>query len=471
MLKTFPASTPEHQGMNSLVLDSMMHFIRNTNQNIHHVTIIRNKQTVLDADIYPYTSKYTHDVASVTKSVVSLLIGIAIDKGFIKDENEPVLRFFPEINVSNQQLSFLTIKDLLTMLSGFDCNINEGEKALRDMRKTNDWVNFIFNMPMTSKPGDSFSYCSNNFYLLGEIIFRSTKLTPHDFAKKYLFRELKIKNTKWLANNKGIHHGWGDLFLHPTDMAKIGQLVLDKGKWQRKQVVSEQWITKSLKTVSTLQDEKGYGYGWWIHEQLGGYSEAIGRGEQIIAVIPSKNLVVIMLGGQFDQAMIGKYIFDAMESDQALSNNADNYRKLKTTIKEIASAPSFEAATTNQNLIRKLDKRTIVFEENITEIDSLQFDFISKERGNVTFYKKGTKEKYPFLLSENNYAIGLDTTLQLPVALKATLRNENEFVLHFNQLCKINNLYFYFTLNGAVITTTLEETSNYIKINITSSFN
>lgn len=98
LLKTFPASSPEQQGMSSLVLDSMMLFIKNTNQNIHHLTIIRNNQTVLDADIYPYSSHYLHDLASVTKSFTSLLIGIAIDKGFIKDENAPVLKFFPEVN-------------------------------------------------------------------------------------------------------------------------------------------------------------------------------------------------------------------------------------------------------------------------------------------------------------------------------------------------------------------------------------
>ncbi len=151
--------------MNSLVLDSMMLFIKNTNQNIHHLTIIRNKQTVLDAEIYPYSSQYVHDLASVTKSIVSILIVIAIDKAFIKDENQSVLKFFSEINVHNPELDSLKIRDLLTMCSGFDCNFKDGEKALRDMRKTNDWLNFIINMPMTSKPGDTFSYCSCNFHL------------------------------------------------------------------------------------------------------------------------------------------------------------------------------------------------------------------------------------------------------------------------------------------------------------------
>lgn len=200
LLKIFPASSPEQQGVNSLVLDSMMLFIKNTNQNIHHLTIIRNNQTILDADIYPYSSQYLHDLASVTKSITSLLIGIAIDKGFIKDKNEPVLKFFPEINAHNQLLDSLTIKNLISMRSGFDCSAEDGEKALSSMRKTNDWVNFIFNLPITSKPGDKFSYCSCNFYLLGEIIYRTTKLTPHEFANKYLFSPLQIEDTKWLTN-------------------------------------------------------------------------------------------------------------------------------------------------------------------------------------------------------------------------------------------------------------------------------
>src|SRR4030095_11873081 len=126
LLKIFPASTPEQQGVSSLVLDSMMLFIRTTNQNIHQLTIVRNNQTILDADFYPYSSQYLHDLASVTKSFTSLLIGIAIDKGFIKDENEPVLKFFPEINSHDQLLDSLEIKDLITMRSGFDCSVDHG---------------------------------------------------------------------------------------------------------------------------------------------------------------------------------------------------------------------------------------------------------------------------------------------------------------------------------------------------------
>jgi len=467
-LETFHESSPERQGMSSLVLDSMMLFIKNTHQNIHHITMIRNHRTVLDADIYPYSSQYRHDLASVTKSFTSLLIGIAIDKGFIKDENEPVLQFFPEITAHSQRLDSLTIKDLITMRSGFECGVEDGEKALSNMRKSKDWVKFIFDLPMTSKPGEKFSYCSCNFYILSEIISRATRLTPHEFAKKYLFAPLQISGTKWLTNYKGMNHGWGDLFFYSADMAKIGQMVLDSGRWQGRQIVSAQWIKKSLHTLTRLPDDKGYGYGWWTNDKVG-YDEAAGRGRQTISVIPSKNMVVTMLGGEFDAGTIGKYIFASVKSDKSLPNNPAGYHKLKTTVSAIALAPVPQSEKVNNSIIQKLNKRTIVLEKNIAEIDSLQF-FISKEKNTVVIYKNGLEAKYPFAFSTNSYALGFDPVLKLPVALQANFKNQDEFILHFNQLCRINNFYFHFVISGDRIATTMEETSNFVKIDIGSRF-
>jgi hypothetical protein len=355
------------------------------------------------------------------------------------------------------------------MRSGFDCSVEDGEMALSKMRETNDWINYIFNLPMTSKPGEKFSYCSCNFYLLGEIIYRVTKLIPHEFAKKYLFDPLQISDTKWLTNYKGMNHGWGDLFLYPADMAKIGQMVLDKGKWKGKQIVSGIWIRKSLETLSKLPDDKGYGYGWWTNDKVG-YYEAAGRGRQTISVVPSKNMVVTMLGGEFDAGTIGRYIFESIKSDKALPGNSNHSNKLKTTVKKIASVPTLKSFEISNNITKNLDKRTISFEKNITEIDSVQFDFVSSEKGAVTFYKNGSGEEYPFLFSMTNYALDVDPSLRLPVALQANFKNENEFVFHFNQLCRINNFYFHFMINGNNITTTMEETSNFIKTNIASSF-
>lgn len=467
LTETFPLSSPEQQGISSNVLNRMMLFIKDSNQNIHHLIIIRNGYAVLDADVYPYSSQYLHDIASVTKSITSLLTGIAIDKGFIKDENEKVLKFFPEITNHNKFLDSLKIKDLVTMTSGFACGVSDGEKALSEMRKSKDWVKFIFDLPMTSKPGETFSYCSCNFYLLGEIIYRATGLTPHEFAKKYLFSPLQISNSKWLANYKSINHGWGDLFLYPADMAKIGKMVLDKGKWQNKQVVSEQWITKCLQTFIKLSEDKGYTYGWWTNDKVG-YCEAAGRGRQTISVIPSKNMVVVMLGGEFDAGTIGKYIFKSIQSDAGLPENND-LAVLNKTTKEIALPLAAEHITINDTLIKKLNEATIAFEKNISAIDSMQFNFSSNTAGTVVLYRNDSKEKYPFAIDNKRYAISMDSTLQLPVALQAECKNANEFVLHYNQLCRINNFYFHFFIATNSITTTMEETSNFIKTNVAST--
>jgi hypothetical protein len=100
----------------------------------------------------------------------------------------------------------------------------------------------------------------------------------------------------------------------------------------------------------------------------------------------------------------------------------------------------------------------------------LQFDFLSKEKGTVVFYKFGKQEKYPLIFSTANYALGFDSTLKLPVAVQANFKNDSEFILHYNQLGRINNFYFDFIINGNNVMTTMEETSNFFKTNIASSF-
>ena len=469
ILKIFPLSIPEQQGISSGTLDSMLRFIYETNQNIHHLTIIRNDYTVLDADFYPYSSNDLHDLASVTKSITALLIGIAIDKKFIRDEDQPVLSFFPEVKSQNSVLNSLKIKDLITMTSGFACGTVDGEKALSDMRKSNDWVKFIFNLPMVSKPGETFSYCSCNFYLLAEILYRATHMTPYDFAKKYLFGPLQIDHSIWLSNDKKINHGWGDLFLFPADMAKIGKLMLDNGQWQNRQIVSRQWVAKCLKTNSRLNEEKGYGYGWWTYDKAGFY-EAAGRGRQTISIIPSKNMIVTMLGGEFDAGAIAKYIFQSLKSDKPLAENKSIYLELTNHIKQTASRPPIqEKMFVNDTLQKAMNGRTILFDKNISGIDSLRFNFFLGPESVVTFFRGQKRENYVFLLSKRKYAISVDSKFGLPVALQAEYSNNGEFILHYNQLCRINNFHFRFMVNEKGITTQLEETSNFIRTDIPAS--
>lgn len=466
--KVFPISPPEQQGVSSVTLDSMMQFIVGTQQNLHHLTIIKNKHTILDADIYPYSSRYLHDVASVTKSITALLIGIAIDKGFIKNEDQPVLRFFPEMANTDSSLALLTIRHLVTMTSGFSCSSSDGEKALSDMRHSDDWTKFIFSLPIVAKPGTTFSYCSCNFYLLAEIIYRTTHLTPHAFAKKYLFEPLQFERSAWLANERNINHGWGDLFLYPADMAKIGQLILNKGQWNEAQIVSAKWIEKCLLTVNSLEGGKGYAYGWWTNDK-GGFYEAAGRGRQTISVIPSMDMVVVMLGGEFDAGKIGSYVFKSVQSATSLPESAVSFAALSRSERMAATEPRGDGKVMiSDSLLRALHGRKIIFEKNILEIDSMQFRFHSRYEGRVSFYKHADVESYPFMISTQRYKTSIDPTSQLPVALQAECKGSDEFVLHYNQLCRINNFYFEFTLKHHSIQTVVEETTNPLKLELST---
>ena len=233
-------STPEKQGMNSLILANAIKHFKQDSINIHSLLIIKNNQVVLDVCFDPFRNTYVHDLASVTKSITSLLTGIAIDNKFIKNENELVFQYFPEYKTENEILKKVTIRDLLNMTSGLACSGNQGEKELNQMIKTQDWVKFMFSLPFDTVPGQKFSYCSGNFYLLAEILHRTTKMTCYDFANKYLFKPMGFGKSYWPKNDKGVNIGWGDLHISIYDMAKIGCLLLNNDNWNDKQIVSKQ---------------------------------------------------------------------------------------------------------------------------------------------------------------------------------------------------------------------------------------
>lgn len=219
-------SPPEEQGFDSDRLSDLLESIRKNGIGIHSLLFIRNGQMVLDAYFYPFTPGGTvHDVASVTKSVTSALIGIAVDRGYISGVDEPMLSYFPERTVPDADRKRpVTVEDLVSMRSGFDCGLLPGERELYAMIQTGDYVQSILELPMASDPGSKYAYCSGNMHLLSAIIRKSSGQSALDFAREHLFEPIGIGRAYWPADSQGITHGWGDLKLHPHDMARIGYL-------------------------------------------------------------------------------------------------------------------------------------------------------------------------------------------------------------------------------------------------------
>lgn len=283
---------------------------QNENHNIHSLLLVKNNELVLEEYFLHYNPEKLHDLRSSTKSITSLLVGIAVDKGFIESIDDPIFKYLPrkehQVYLKGEK-SKITIRHLLTMSSGLDCNDwNKKSPGQEDkMYKKRDWIEHVLNLSMINEPGEETAYCTGGVVLLGQVIAAATSQNYDDFAKKYLFEPLQISNYQWryFNDNKNVDAG-GHLFLTPRDMAKIGQLVLNNGLWNGKKIVSESWIKNSTSSQTSLGGVN-FGYLWWNVDLQHKTDQvntifASGNGGQYIFIIPKLDLVCVFTGGNYN---------------------------------------------------------------------------------------------------------------------------------------------------------------------------
>jgi CubicO group peptidase (beta-lactamase class C family) len=249
------------------------------------------------------------EIYSITKSISSTLIGVAIDKGLIAGVEEPIVTFFPEYAelLSDERKQRITIEHLLTHSSGLDWD--EQTYPYEDSRNSEfnmyyeaeDWLAYVLGMPMRDEPGTNYEYNTGAVHLLSAILETATGLAADEFADAYLFGPLKIKDYGWRVDlmgypRTGATHG--GLQMSTRDVAKFGQLYLDDGKWHGEQLVSSAWVKDSLDPwITTPSDTGGMGYLWFLNtfqfrgQSLGTFA-ARGFGGQTLLVTPSLDLVV-----------------------------------------------------------------------------------------------------------------------------------------------------------------------------------
>jgi CubicO group peptidase (beta-lactamase class C family) len=309
--------TPITQFMNEL--------LNNIDQKIHGILIIKDGQLVFE-EYFPGYAFYhgpltnfdretKHNLASVTKSFTSALIGLAIDHGFIQDVSQKVSSFFPEYNeLYNEERDKITLEHLLTMTSGLEWDestypYTDPRNDIAKLFHQNNPIRFILNKPVVSEPGTEFLYNSGLTNVLGEIIRKATGLRADNFANEYLFSPLGITDYEWQELPNNVLYTSGDLKLRPRDMAKLGDLFLHGGSWKGAQIISEEWVeesTKSFISASPNWVNWDYGYKWWLYtfeinsEQIETFS-ASGWGGQKIFVFPSLDMVVVTTAGYYDE--------------------------------------------------------------------------------------------------------------------------------------------------------------------------
>ena len=236
------------------------------------------------------------NIKSASKSVISALVGIAIDRGIIPSVKQPIETYFPELFKTEKNVSkkSITIEDLLTMQSGLEStsNRNYGAWVLSP-----NWVRYALTRPLTSVPGTRMQYSTGNTHLLSAILTQATKKNTWQFAQDALAKPLGFTLARWPQDPQGIYFGGNDMLMTPRQMLKFGELYLHRGKFEGVQVVPAAWVDASftVHAESTRERERYYGYGWWIRE-LAGYPayHAWGYGGQFIFVVPQLELVVVI---------------------------------------------------------------------------------------------------------------------------------------------------------------------------------
>jgi CubicO group peptidase (beta-lactamase class C family) len=284
---------------------------------IKSLLILKNSKLIVEEYFYGYNRDDLQQIRSCTKSVTSLLFGIALDHHKDIDIEQPIFNFFPEYGpLKTEEKEEITLKNVLTMTAGL-----EWDDYPPEMYKTDDCFQYILSRPMACKPGEKFEYNSGCSVLLGGIIqFLEAKKTLA-FAKEFLFTPMGITNYIWESHKNDILRCGEGLSLRPRDMAKIGLLVLNDGKWQDKQVVSKEWIRESTKPHVPESKFFDYGYQWWHHSKnnLQWWKEpnavspkehdlitALGHGGQYIMIIRDLNLVIVTTASDFDNGHIAR---------------------------------------------------------------------------------------------------------------------------------------------------------------------
>ena len=324
---TWPRSSPEAQGLDGDALASYR--VRAGTEEfgpVDSLLVVRHGVLVEEAYYGGWRSIDLHPVYSVTKSVTSLVFGIALGHGLLPPLDTPVLSLFPEYpTVANPSdaKSRMTVDDLLTMRSGLDWKelsvpYDDPTNDLIRMFNSSDWLRYVLDRPMATEPGTRFVYNTGGSVLLGGILRNQTGRQPADLAQQWLFAPLGIDHWSWDTAPGNLSNTGSGLHLRPRDMARIGQLVLRHGRWQGLSLVPDNWLDVSLVGHVNLTQNFGYGYQWWImpldadrpsSDEGNQIWLAWGYGSQFIFVVPALDMVVVSTSSDYEEAHQGALEF------------------------------------------------------------------------------------------------------------------------------------------------------------------
>ena len=291
--------TPASQNIDNTAIDFAYQRFFSDDEFRNGISLLIIRNGVLVAEGYARNmrdrSQY-EAVQSITKSITSLLTGIAVDEGLVSSLDLTINDIYPDKLTTHPDKQEITLRHLLTMCSGIDFHNDDFAVELATENPT-DTIDYILDKPSFNTPGAEFNYRDADPHLLSHALQTLSGQTLADYAKTRFFQPLNISQYNWIKDSNNIYYGAYGVFLTPRDLAKIGQLVLQDGQWNGQQIVSSDWITQStqkkIKNYSSETSDYEYGFYWWIIPELNAFT-AWGHGGSFITIMPDKQLVVVL---------------------------------------------------------------------------------------------------------------------------------------------------------------------------------
>lgn len=356
--QAFVRVTPENQGISSDLFTALLRELdASKDTEMHHFMALRHGKVICECNFAPYPKGMWHITHSMCKSITGMAIGMLIEEEKLKlDEN--IYDIFPDhINAFSKIFRpVITVENLLTMTSGITFNES-------GIVSGNDWLGSFLNASVNGKPGTEFQYNSLNTYVLSAIVTKRTGETLTEYLTPRLFGPLGITKYYWETCPKGITKGGWGLFLCAEDMAKLGQLYLQRGKWNGQQLVSEYWIEISTaRHLKTQNDTYGYGYQLWMEQRPGSF-EYNGMLGQNVIIYPDMDMVLVTNAGNKEMFqdcimlnIIRKYFPVNYHPADVLPENPLSYSLLKRLCGELENGENNNRSTS----LRGRWKRNVV---------------------------------------------------------------------------------------------------------------
>ena len=356
--QAFVRATPESQGISSDLFTALLRELdASKDTEMHHFMALRHGKVICECNFAPYPKGMWHITHSMCKSITGMAIGMLIEEGKLK-LNENIYDIFSDhMNAFSKIFRpVITVENLLTMTSGVTFNES-------GIVSGNDWLGSFLNASVNGKPGTEFQYNSLNTYVLSAIVTKRTGETLTEYLTPRLFGPLGITKYYWETCPKGITKGGWGLFLCAEDMAKLGQLYLQRGKWNGQQLVSEYWIEISTaRHLKTQNDTYGYGYQLWMEQRPGSF-EYNGMLGQNVIIYPDMDMVLVTNAGNKEMFqdcimlnIIRKYFPVNYHPADVLPENPLSYSLLKRLCGELENGENNNRSTS----LRGRWKRNVV---------------------------------------------------------------------------------------------------------------